>query len=423
MRRKINEGLMLPKQISFIVWDGEKYNIDYDEFINNLNKNLKKTWYFAELYLHEADDDTIYGVVTIPLSDKNEADNIESIILSSFPAKYQSDISISANFMEPSDDPDDIQFEPLDHYDIAIMFEKPFNYITNSKTINEGLMLPYKKLPSFLVDKGDYYEFWYYVFNRVISPILDNELAAELGSYFEIIDEENIIYGAVYVYSDYPDLDPSDEMINKTQKAIKDILRDLFPKNIVLDIGVYYNDTEENSRLYDCTISLNKPVEIIEDRPTNINEGIMKCTIENVEKKAKEIVFVKYNWNPKNVVFTTDKDVVQIMATDDLKPELQQASDETILTFLQTLSTKYTKDINKKFNGFCGGLSLFSTLMTDISSSVYCYTIIEKQNQTYFYSSNGEKKQLKHGKHPQYTTNKLYFKIGLFASNVKSSKK
>lgn len=293
-----------------------------------------------------------------------------------------------------------------------------------SVEINEGLMLPYKILPSFLVDKGDYYEFWLYKFSKEIIQTLDTELGAELGSYFDVIDD-SIIYCDIYISED-SDFDgdsvPSWSTQDNVEQKITTILHELIPKNI-MDVYTHYIDTEEGSHMYNLALKFNKPIELIENRTTNINEGIMKCTIENVEKKAKEIVFVKYNWNPKNVVFTTDKDVVQIMAMDDLKSELQQASDETILTFLQTLSTKYTKDLNKKFNGFCGGLSLLPTLMTDISSSVYCYTIIKKQNQIYFYSSNGEKKPLKHGKHPQYTTNKLYFKIGLFASNVKSGQK
>ena len=157
------------------------------------------------------------------------------------------------------------------------------------------------------------------------------------------------------------------------------------------------------------------------DIKTLITEAPIKCSIDSVEKRAKRIIFVKYNWDPKNVLFSTEKDVVQITAVDDLRPELQSpADDNVIFKFLKTLSNSYRKDLNKEFTGFCDKLTFMSSHITNISSSVYCYAIIKQADGFYFFSSNGEKKKLKRPDHPQYTINKLYYKIGIFASNVKS---
>ena len=154
---------------------------------------------------------------------------------------------------------------------------------------------------------------------------------------------------------------------------------------------------------------------------TIITEKFFKCSIEDIEKRAKKIVFVKYNWNPKNVLFDTKNDVVQITSIDDLKPELQnESNDDLIFNFLEILSKKYIKDLNSEFVGFCNKLKFLSSHTSDITSSVYCYAIIKQDGEYFFFSSNREKKHLKRADNPQYLPNKLYFKIGLFASNVKS---
>lgn len=177
------------------------------------------------------------------------------------------------------------------------------------------------------------------------------------------------------------------------------------------------------------TLFKQKPSNIAEsllsvlDKPTItqiMSEMNFKCSIDDVEKRAKKIVFVKYNWDPSNVVFNTENDAVQIIAVEDLKLEYQQPeSDEIVLNYLATLSKAYTKDLNNEFTGICSKIKLLSKYTSDITSSVYCYTIVKLNNQYVFFSSNGEKKLLKKANNPQYLPNKLYFKIGLFASNVK----
>ncbi len=153
-----------------------------------------------------------------------------------------------------------------------------------------------------------------------------------------------------------------------------------------------------------------------------LSEGSFKCTIEDVEKKAKKIIFVKYNWDPKNVVFTQENDSVQITAMMDLKPDLQNTThDDVMIKFLTSLSKNYTKDLNSEFSNFCGRLKFLSHLSSDVTSSVYCYSVIQQGDAVILYNSNGEKKRLKHGNHPQYQINKLYFKIGLFANNINLS--
>ena len=150
-----------------------------------------------------------------------------------------------------------------------------------------------------------------------------------------------------------------------------------------------------------------------------LSEG--KCRIEDVEKKAKKIIFAKYNWDPKDVTFHQEDNAVQILAFTDLKPELQKITEDTVLfKFLESVAKRYNKDLNDEFSTFCGTVKFLRSFSTDVSAQVYCYTIIENGGLFYLYNSNGEKRSLKSGTHPKYLVNKLYYYVGLFASNVLS---
>ena len=152
-----------------------------------------------------------------------------------------------------------------------------------------------------------------------------------------------------------------------------------------------------------------------------INEDTFKCGIDEIEKKAKKIIFAKYNWNPADVLFTQSDNAVHATMTTDLRSELQTPSnDQVIFAFLKKLSASYEKDLNKEYSTFCGGLSFMRKRSTTVNSSAYSYTVILVNNEIYRYDSNGEKRRLKHGNNPKYQLNKLYIELGLFSHNVVS---
>jgi hypothetical protein len=228
-----------------------------------------------------------------------------------------------------------------------------------------------------------------------------------------------------YIVDNRPNIN-EDFVIKSTNQYKKPLLKYVFNYRSKLKEELK-NKHKINYNLVD-TLFKGNPIEITESLLKTLNkktiksiitEGPFKCSIDDVEKRAKKIIFVKYNWDPKNVVFGTENNAVQITAMNDLKPELQQGHDDVIFGFLESLSKKYGKDLNNEFNGFCNKIKMLSSFTTDITSSVYCYTIIKQSDGLYFLSSNREKKKLKRSDNPQYLLNKLYFKIGLFANNVK----
>jgi len=340
-------------------------------------------------------------------------------------------------------------------------------------TIKEGLNLPKKKYPIAVEDMGGYYQ----INSEILIGLIKNAIRAVDGevSYREISEyDNNAMNFDIYIHESY-----SDGVEQFLWQTVPAVFTPLF-KPIV---DIEYVDTEEDSQshLFSLHVVYNKelrdenyicesilsyrkplsdyifhdskhlkeqliakyylPKSIIDktfkQSPSKITESLLqvldkktiksllkenllKCTIDDVEKRAKKIVFVKYNWDPKNVVFSTERDVVQITAMDDLKPELQTVSDDKVIfKFLESLSNSYRKDLNREFTGFCNKIKFLSSLTSDISSQVYCYAIIQQADGTYFFSSNREKKKLKKSNHPQYTLNKIYYKIGLFASNIK----
>lgn len=338
-------------------------------------------------------------------------------------------------------------------------------------TLSEGLNLQKKQEISAIKDMGDFYlvnsEILTNLIQEAVNPI-DGEV-----SYKDVSEyDNNSINFDVYFHESY--------IVESLEKTLTIIMKSLSSTIFNPIIDVEYIDTDEDSHLFSLylvydkevrdesyvyeSVDLKKPLikqlfqnkskikktlltkynmnesvvntifkqetkqiaesllKILDKKVVKglVKEGQFKCSIQDVEKKAKSIIFVKYNWDPKNVLFQTDNDAVQITVMDDLKPELQTANDESIVKFLESLSTGYTKDLNKQFVGFCGKIGFLAKFTTHITSSVYCYTIVQQPDGIFLFSSNGEKKKLKKGDHPQYQLNKLYFKIGLFASNVVS---
>jgi hypothetical protein len=206
-------------------------------------------------------------------------------------------------------------------------------------------------------------------------------------------------------------------IFHNTTKLRKKLVEDFkFSKEMVT--GIFKSPANIIAERLLTILEVNDIKTILSDSPELLKEASFKCSIEDVEKKAKKIIFVKYNWDPKNVVFTQENESVQIMVMSDLKPELQSAEEPVVLKFLENLARAYTKDLNSEYSSFCGRIKFLSHLATEVTSSVYCYTVVQRGLDTILYNSNGDARKLKHGNHPQYQLNKLYFKIGLFASNV-----
>jgi hypothetical protein len=153
---------------------------------------------------------------------------------------------------------------------------------------------------------------------------------------------------------------------------------------------------------------------------SEIEEGFITCSIEDIEKKSKKILFAKYNWNPDNVKFEQKDNAIIATVNFPVKEELKTSDDLVIFNYLTKLSSKYEKDLKGEFDGFCSSVfKAFSKNPTYVAVSTYTYIVLEKDNNFTLYTSSSDKKQLKHGKHKNYTSNQTYIQIGIFVTNVK----
>lgn len=159
-----------------------------------------------------------------------------------------------------------------------------------------------------------------------------------------------------------------------------------------------------------------------------IQEGLFQCTIEDVEKRAKKIVFTVYNWNPKNVAFDQSDNMITLRVKFDIDTQTIQQTDDQIFSYLKRTSESYEKSFKNEFSNFCSsGLKFLGKKTTMVNVGVYTYLIMEREypvqnksnsaREITMFDSTGVKRKLKHGNHENYQKDKIYIQVGLSVNN------
>jgi hypothetical protein len=160
-----------------------------------------------------------------------------------------------------------------------------------------------------------------------------------------------------------------------------------------------------------------------------ITEGMFKCTIEDVEKRAKKIIFSEYNWNPKNVTFDQSNDMITTTIKFDNDEQWKSQKDDQIFSYLKRVAEDYESKFKREFNNFCSsGLKFLGKKTTLVNVGTYVYTVMERYylnpndkntgtKAVTVFDSDGNKRKIKHGNNINYQLGKFYIQIGLSVNN------
>jgi len=151
----------------------------------------------------------------------------------------------------------------------------------------------------------------------------------------------------------------------------------------------------------------------------NISEGFLQCSLDDVEKKAKMVIFGVYNWDPTKVTFFQQDGSVHITMKSEFPETLLQSEDVVLFHYLKGIDKRFNDGMTKEFENFCtkSRLKFLSKATSIIDVGVFVSTIINHSGQIIRYGSDESKRVLT--KQKIQPSNEITIQIGLFTRNLR----